>query len=41
MSLDEALQNELRGGLTSLSAPELVEGVARFTSGAGRGGRSA
>lgn len=40
MSLDDALQNELRRGLTSLAAPELVEGVARFTSGQGRGGRS-
>lgn len=41
LTLDEALDNELRRGMTSLAAPELVEGVARFVGGEGRGGRSA
>jgi enoyl-CoA hydratase len=39
MSLSGALANEFRRGMTSLSSPELVEGVARFTSGAGRHGK--
>jgi len=38
LSLDEALQNELRHGMTSLSSPELVEGVTSFVAGKGRGG---
>lgn len=38
LSLDDALQNELRRGMTSLSSPELVEGVTRFVAGKGRGG---
>jgi len=38
VSLDEALANELQHGLRSLAAPELMEGVARFVGGAGRGG---
>lgn len=37
-SLDDALSNELRHGMTSLSSPELVEGVQRFVAGKGRGG---
>lgn len=40
LSLEHALQNELRRGMTSLAAPELAEGVARFVAGEGRSGRS-
>lgn len=40
LSLHDALANELHHGMTSLSTPELADGVARFVSGQGRGGRS-
>ncbi|MBI2388705.1 MAG: crotonase/enoyl-CoA hydratase family protein [Deltaproteobacteria bacterium] len=39
--LPSALANELHHGMRALSSPELVEGVTRFVSGAGRGGSSA
>ena len=35
---EAAMENELEHGLRSLAAPELVESVARFVAGAGRGG---
>jgi enoyl-CoA hydratase len=37
-SLGEALGNETRHGLDTLASPETLDGVNRFTSGAGRGG---
>jgi enoyl-CoA hydratase len=40
LSLRDALENELRHGMTSLSSSELAEGVGRFVAGAGRGGKS-
>jgi enoyl-CoA hydratase len=40
MSLHDALDNELRHGMRSLSSTELAEGVGRFVAGAGRGGKS-
>src|SRR5262249_2874227 len=39
MPLQAAMENELRHGLTSLSTPELADGVATFVAGAGRGGK--
>jgi enoyl-CoA hydratase len=33
----EALENEHRVGVSALSSPELLEGLARFAAGAGRG----
>jgi len=38
MALPEALQNELRHGMASLSAPELLEGLRAFAAGEGRHG---
>ncbi len=32
------MANEFRHGMTTLAAPEAVEGVTRFQRGAGRGG---
>ena len=37
--LDDALANETRHGLDTLASPETLDGVTRFTEGAGRGGR--
>lgn len=39
LSIDDALLNETRHGLATLADPETLEGVTRFTEGAGRGGR--
>jgi len=39
MTIDDAIQNELRHGMISLSSPELPEALMRFLSGAGRGGK--
>ena len=38
---DEAMANELRHGLTALTAPALADGLRRFREGAGRGGAPA
>jgi len=38
MALPEALQNELRHGMASLSAPELLGGLRAFAAGEGRHG---
>ena len=35
---EAAMANEFRHGMTTLAAPEVVEGVTRFQRGAGRGG---
>ncbi len=40
LSESDALMAETRFGLDSLSSPEAIDGAARFTSGAGRGGAS-
>jgi enoyl-CoA hydratase len=37
----EAMANEIRAGLDSLSSAEAIEGAARFAGGAGRGGAGA
>ncbi len=39
MTLDEAIANELGHGMRSLVDPDMAAGAARFTGGAGRGGR--
>ncbi|MDQ3035880.1 MAG: crotonase/enoyl-CoA hydratase family protein [Myxococcota bacterium] len=39
LSLEAALANEYEHGTRSLADPDLAHGVARFTAGAGRGGR--
>jgi enoyl-CoA hydratase len=38
LPLSEALRNEARLGMRALQSPELLEGLARFSSGAGRHG---
>jgi enoyl-CoA hydratase len=38
LPLDAALANELRHGIATLSSGEIADGLARFTSGAGRHG---
>ena len=38
LPLDEALRNEFRHGMASLSSPEFVEGLRNFAAGAGRHG---
>jgi len=38
MSLQEALENEVRGGFEVIRSGETIEGAARFASGAGRHG---
>jgi len=40
LSMEAALHNELARGMEALASPELLEGVARFAAGAGRGGVS-
>jgi enoyl-CoA hydratase len=39
LTLDQAMQNEFRRGLSSLASDELRQGLARFGDGAGRHGR--
>ena len=39
LDLDGAMANETEHGLETLAGPETLEGVTRFTDGAGRGGR--
>ena len=39
LDLDGAMANETEHGLETLASPETLEGVTRFTGGAGRGGR--
>ena len=38
MSIEDALANEIHLGMQTLASDEIREGVARFTSGEGRGG---
>ncbi len=38
LETEAAMANEFRHGMTTLAAPEAVEGVTRFQRGAGRGG---
>src|SRR6266487_3372352 len=38
LGTEAAMANEFRHGMTTLAAPEAVEGVTRFQRGAGRGG---
>ncbi len=39
LSFDDAIKNEFKRGMTSLSSPEMAEGLVRFTSGGGRHGK--
>lgn len=39
LDFDAAMKNELRHGIRSLAAPEMIEAVGRFVKGAGRGGK--
>lgn len=41
LTVEAALANEFEHGTRSLASPELADGVARFVSGAGRGGKNA
>ncbi len=36
---NEAIKNEFRHGLNAINSPEIIEGIKRFASGAGRGGK--